>query len=331
MVLATAASANAELQLTISGPDQLAVNETATYTVSYSGISNLGGFDLDIIVDDVLKGFLSNVQGVPDPRVGPCTVTPITGGFEVSNVVDNVGDSFPADLFTIDLTATGTVGQVINVSMVENAFFDADFNPIEGATLQGKQVTIVSGTSSCTVPDEMNVPLADANAAIIAAGFTVGTITYHRDNDIPAGNVISTTPAGGIEADCGSAVAIVASTGPCLYVGRVFPATKGFSGLIVNSTHMARWVYLGKPNCWCCPGQKRGNGVYIPLSTNCRVDTVDLAAVKNTNAYMRFYTQTGYPPCSDSDLSGRIDTTELARMKNTGNYMQNVGCGPPCE
>jgi len=115
----------------------------------------------------------------------------------------------------------------------------------------------------------------------------------------------------------------------CLYLGRVFPATKGFVGLTVNSTHMGRWNYLGKPNCWCCAGQKRGNNTYTGSSAN-RPDNVDLGAVKNTNVWMKYYTQSGYLPCADVDFSGRVDTIDVGRIKNTNNYMQTVGGGPPC-
>jgi len=115
----------------------------------------------------------------------------------------------------------------------------------------------------------------------------------------------------------------------CLYLTRVFPATAGFNGLTVNSTHLARWNWLGKPNCWCCVGQKRGNNTYTGASAN-RPDTADVAAVKNSNAYMKYYTQTGYPPCGDVDFSGRIDTTDVARIRNSLNYMKSVGGGPPC-
>jgi hypothetical protein len=115
----------------------------------------------------------------------------------------------------------------------------------------------------------------------------------------------------------------------CLYVGRTFPATKGFTGLTVNSTHMAKWNYLGKPNCWCCLGQKRGNSVYTGASAN-RPDNADLTPIKSTNAWMKFYTQTGYIPCADVDFGGRIENTDVTRIKSSNNWMQAVGAGPTC-
>lgn len=331
MLLMFTAMASAELQLTISGPDELAVNETATYTVSYSGVSLICA-DFDLIAD--ANG---NISVVDPPWCGG----PICPAFEaivipdgrsVSICNDQTGTALDAVLCTLNLTATGTAGEVMHLSMIENSFFDLSWEPVTGAVLPALDVTIVSGTSSCTVPNEVNVPLADANAAIVAAGFTVGTITNHSDNDIPAGNVISTTPAGGIEADCGSSVAIDVSTGPCLYIGRVFSGP-GITTLTITQTHIDRWNALGKPNCWCCDSQKRGNGVYTPPSTACKVDAIDLAKIKNSNQWHQVLGSPGYNanPCSDMNLSGKIDAIELAKIKHTSNWNQLVGCGPPCE
>jgi len=119
--------------------------------------------------------------------------------------------------------------------------------------------------------------------------------------------------------------------GDCLYVGRTFPATAGFTGLTVNSTHLAKWIYLNKPNCWCCIGQKRGNGVYSPTSTATVTNSIDLAKVKNTNVWSKAYTQAGYEACSDFNLDGTINATDLARVKNTNNWSQIVGPGSGCQ
>jgi hypothetical protein len=114
----------------------------------------------------------------------------------------------------------------------------------------------------------------------------------------------------------------------CLYVGRVFHSTAGFNGLTVTTAHIAKWNYLGKPNCWCCLGQKRGNCIYTGASAN-RPDTIDLGAIKGSS-WMCSYTQPCYNPCCDFNLSGRIDTVDLGMVKNTNNWMKSVGAGPPC-
>jgi Ice-binding-like/PASTA domain len=72
------------------------------------------------------------------------------------------------------------------------------------------------------VPGEANVPnvvgqtYADANTAITAASFTVGTITTDYNNTVAAGRVISQNPVGGTAATSRTAVDMVVSLGSSL-------------------------------------------------------------------------------------------------------------------
>ena len=63
------------------------------------------------------------------------------------------------------------------------------------------------------VPDVVGQPQNDAEAAIEAAGLTVGTITQQHSNSVPAGSVISQDPVGGTQVAPGSAVDLVVSLG----------------------------------------------------------------------------------------------------------------------
>ena len=65
-----------------------------------------------------------------------------------------------------------------------------------------------------TVPDVVGLSEAAADTALIAAGFVTGTITTATSPTVPAGTVISQSPAAGASAALGSAVALVVSTGP---------------------------------------------------------------------------------------------------------------------
>jgi beta-lactam-binding protein with PASTA domain len=65
-----------------------------------------------------------------------------------------------------------------------------------------------------TVPDVVGLDQATAEAAIISAGLVVGTVTTANDDTVPAGDVISQSPAGGTSAASGSAVDLVVSLGP---------------------------------------------------------------------------------------------------------------------
>jgi hypothetical protein len=323
-LLSISAAANAELVLTISGPSSIAVGGTATYSVSYSGAS-LAVMDVDIVVDDVLKGTISNVV-VPGGPIPFSTVTPITGGFEVS-IVNDSGGTLPSGLFTFDLTATGTAGQVIHVSMLENSFFDLNWNQITGTVMPSLDVTIF--TPVCILPNIVNMSMTDANAALAGAGFPPPyTITYEPNCMKPPGTIDRQYPPPGT-VPCGTPVSYVIDTNG-LYVGRVFTGT-GITTLTVTQAMIDKWNYLGRPNCWCCASQKRGNGIYIPSSTDCKVDAYDIAGVKNVNAWNKAYTQQGYNPCLDFDLNGSIGSTDLAKIKNAANWNKAVGCGPPCQ
>jgi len=244
-----------------------------------------------------------------------------------------------------DANAPGTAGRLFTLIVDFNGLTTAQALTVATNTVRGGVVlengtsitpvinappTIKDAPSTCTVPNVVNFKLADANAAIIAANFTVGTITYEVNLVIPDGNVIRTLPVGGTVTTCATPVNIVVSR-PCLYLGRVFSGT-GITTLTVTQAMIDRWVTLGKPNCWCCNAQKRGNGVYTPTSTATKTDALDLAKVKNTAQWLQSLGAPGYNanPCCDTNLSGKIDAVDLARIKNTANWLQTVGAGSGC-
>ncbi|MBN1787606.1 MAG: PASTA domain-containing protein [Sedimentisphaerales bacterium] len=68
-------------------------------------------------------------------------------------------------------------------------------------------------TPTVLVPDVIDIAQADANAAIIAAGLVVGTITTQCDNTIAAGHCISSNPIAGTALLFGSTVDLIVSTG----------------------------------------------------------------------------------------------------------------------
>ena len=92
-------------------------------------------------------------------------------------------------------------------------------NPLAGASAaQGSAVDLVvsTGPAATTVATPNVVGLAQANAesAIVAAGLIVGTVTTANDATVPAGDVISQSPAAGVVVSLGSAVDLVVSLGP---------------------------------------------------------------------------------------------------------------------
>lgn len=65
------------------------------------------------------------------------------------------------------------------------------------------------------VPNVVGQAQAAAEAAITAAGLTVGTVTQQCSDSVAKGNVISQNPAGGTTAAAGTSVSLVVSSGPC--------------------------------------------------------------------------------------------------------------------
>ena len=89
-------------------------------------------------------------------------------------------------------------------------------SPVAGVrTVAGSSVDLLesSGPGVGTVPNVLNTSQALAEAAIVAAGFVVGTVTFQSDPIIIAGNVDVQSPAGGTSAFLASPVNIIISTG----------------------------------------------------------------------------------------------------------------------
>jgi len=148
MVLAMASLANATI-VSITGPSTIALGGTAAYTVSQSGTPAIGSADIDAVADLATKGTLSAGAIV---ATGRDTTTDYIGapfgtnsnGYEFSAANLTSGVALGTNLFTFTLTATGTLGQIIALSMVENSFYDATFVqiPTGSVGLQGMNVTI---------------------------------------------------------------------------------------------------------------------------------------------------------------------------------------------
>jgi beta-lactam-binding protein with PASTA domain len=64
------------------------------------------------------------------------------------------------------------------------------------------------------VPNVVGLTQAAATTAITGAGLVVGTVTTAPSSTVPAGNVISESPAAGTQVNVGSAVNLVVSSGP---------------------------------------------------------------------------------------------------------------------
>jgi hypothetical protein len=82
----------------------------------------------------------------------------------------------------------------------------------------GIQFTVNQGLP-IAVPNVVGQTQAAATSAITGAGLAVGTVSTASSGTIPAGSVISTSPAAGTQVNPGSAVNLVVSTGPAQVAG----------------------------------------------------------------------------------------------------------------
>jgi serine/threonine-protein kinase len=101
----------------------------------------------------------------------------------------------------------------------------------------GDTITIFvsSGKKAATVPDVHNMPLADAQNALKAAGFVPGMVNMQDDPTVPANVVLSTTPAAGSNGHEGDTIGLNVSNGnvplPSLVGQSVQVATGILTGL----------------------------------------------------------------------------------------------------
>ncbi|MFZ0034285.1 MAG: PASTA domain-containing protein [Sedimentisphaerales bacterium] len=98
----------------------------------------------------------------------------------------------------------------------------------------------------CHVPNVVGMSVKDANAAIIASGFTVGSIVADYNDYIPYHKVISQTPVYCNYPGCGTSVAMHISNGSNCYLGIGMPDEAQFNA-------------AGRPTCWCYKRQCHGD------------------------------------------------------------------------
>ena len=160
-----------------------------------------------------------------------------------------------------DITSAGlTVGSITTqFSLVITGGNVISTTPAGGTRVTvGSSVDIVEsdGPGTGTIPDVFNLSEALATAAIIAAGFVVGTISAQPDAIIIAGNVDAQSPAGGTSAFLTSAVNITLSTGlPSLTVPDLFGLTQTDAINLLLSLGLVPGAIGSAPSKFVPPGE----------------------------------------------------------------------------
>ena len=200
----TAVFSGPRAQYTITSvPTAFGTRVTVTDNGTTAGIVGPGSNGTDTLLNIELLAFADGtiiapgvVFSVPVPNVVNLTqaaaTTAITGAFLTVGGV------------TTASSTTVAAGSIISES------------PAAGTSVpSGSAVALVvsSGLPLLAVPNVVGSTQAAATTAITGAGLTVGAITTANSTTVPAGNVISQSPASGLSVATGSAVNFVVSLG----------------------------------------------------------------------------------------------------------------------
>ena len=159
-------------------------------------------------------------------------------------VIPDVHDMTVSDA-AINLAVEGLV--VGTITFANDADFAAGTiitqSPLPGGTIApGGAVSLVVSLGPApvgVVPNVLGVVQESADASIVAAGFTLGAVTFQNSATVAEGAIISTTPAAGATPPAGSAIARVVSLGTNgLVAAFAFDETSG--GSAVDSSVVAR-------------------------------------------------------------------------------------------
>ena len=94
-------------------------------------------------------------------------------------------------------------------------------NPAAGASVAAGtavNLAVSTGPAPVTVPNVVGLSQNAAASAITGAGLTLGAVINQNSATVPAGNVINQNPAAGASVAPGTAVNLLVSTGPSLYL-----------------------------------------------------------------------------------------------------------------
>ena len=118
----------------------------------------------------------------------------------------------PTDIVAGDQIAYGNILPSGVVTVNPDGSFTGD-GTATSFVVEVNDGTVWGSSGTITVSYVVYVTLAQATAAILAAGRTLGTVTYQYDPIVPTGDVISQAPAAGTIVVAGTAINLVVSLG----------------------------------------------------------------------------------------------------------------------
>jgi len=131
--------------------------------------------------------------------LGPCVVPNVVNEAEAAATADIVNAGFCLGTRTTACSNTIAAGNVISTTPAANA------TPGCGTCVA---YVVSTGPCPCTVPCIIGLTKAQAEAAITAAGFTIGTETGVSSDATPVNQVTAQSPTCNTQQTCGSAVTL---------------------------------------------------------------------------------------------------------------------------
>jgi beta-lactam-binding protein with PASTA domain/sugar lactone lactonase YvrE len=147
--------------------------------------------------------------GTPAP-IGSSVNLIVSSGAKVPNVVGSTQAAATTTINNAGLVV-GTISQQASTTVAIGRVISE--SPLAGTLASAGSVVNIVVSSGTTVPSVVGSTQAAATTAITSAGLKLGTLVQQTSTTIPAGNVISQTPAAGAAASGGSAVNLVVSSG----------------------------------------------------------------------------------------------------------------------
>jgi len=136
---------------------------------------------------------------------------------------------------------TGVVTEVFSETIPNGQVISQ--SPEAGETLppdSAVSITVSKGPEPTTVPAVVGLPRSTAEAAILNADLTIGTVTEIFSDNVPAGQVISQSPVGNTSAPKGTAVSLVVSKGvEMIVVPNVVGLTQSVAQTTITSARLS--------------------------------------------------------------------------------------------
>ena len=159
-----------------------------------------------------LAGCPTTITPVPEEPAEDVRVPNVTGMTQSQASSTITAADLNVGSVTMEFSETVPSGRVISQ------------NPVAGSTVAMRtpvRIVLSAGPRARTVPNVVGATRAEAEAALAAAGLTVGAVTMQFNETIPAGEIISQDPPVGSSAGVNGTVTLVVSLGPVVTVPNV--------------------------------------------------------------------------------------------------------------